>query len=92
MSSSEPASITGSDPTLDQLIVNLLGGADVAQAAGLAAGLIKLTVDGGPGDDVLIGSAGDDVLIGGQGDDVLEGGPGFDTLDGGTGSNVLIQD
>jgi len=85
-------SIIGTEPALDQLIVNLLDGDDVLEASGLQSGLIKLTVDGGPGADVIVGSAGDDVLLGGAGDDVLEGGPGVDVLDGGTGNNVLIQD
>ena len=84
--------ITGTDPTLDQLMINLLAGDDVLNAAGLQAGVIKLIVDGGPGNDVLIGSAGDDVLLGGEGDDILEGGPGLDILDGGPGNNVIIQD
>jgi Ca2+-binding RTX toxin-like protein len=76
---------------LDQLIIDLRGGNDVAEAAGLQSGVINLKVDGEAGDDVLTGSAGNDVLLGGEGDDVLIGGPGQDTLDGGTGSNVLIQ-
>jgi Ca2+-binding RTX toxin-like protein len=84
--------IVGTDPALDQLIIRLLEGDDIAQAADLAAGAIKLTLDGGPGDDVIVGSAGDDVLLGGEGDDVLIGGPGQDVLDGGPGGNILIQD
>ena len=84
--------IVGSEPTLDSLIINTLAGDDVAEASGLQAGVIGLTIDGGDGADVLIGSLGNDVLLGGEGDDVLEGGPGFDVLDGGTGNNVLIQD
>ncbi len=84
--------IVGTDPTLDQLIVNGAAGDDVITASGLEAGVIQLTEDGGPGNDVLVGSAGPDVLLGGDGDDVLEGGPGLDVLDGGTGNNVLIQD
>ncbi len=85
-------SIFGSEGALDQLLIHLLGGDDVVEASGLQAGVIGLTVDGGPGADVLIGSAGADVLLGGEGDDVLEGGPGNDVLDGGPGDNVLIQD
>jgi Ca2+-binding RTX toxin-like protein len=83
--------IANADPTGDQLIVNTLAGDDVVVAAGLAAGAIQFSADGGDGNDVLIGSAGDDVLHGGNGDDVLNGGPGLDTLDGGTGNNVVIQ-
>ena len=84
--------IVGTDPTFDQLIVNGGAGDDVITASGLQAGVIQLTEDGGPGNDVLVGSAGPDVLLGGDGDDVLEGGPGLDVLDGGPGANVLIQD
>jgi Ca2+-binding RTX toxin-like protein len=84
--------IVGSEATLDQLRIDALAGDDVVSAEGLQAGAIKLTIDGGPGNDVLIGSAGDDELFGGDGDDILEGGPGLDVLDGGAGNNVLIQD
>jgi len=84
--------IVGSEGALDQLIIKLLAGDDALEATDLLAGLIKLTVDGGPGNDILVGSHGDDVLIGGEGDDVLIGGPGLDILDGGPGSNTIIQD
>ena len=84
-------SVFGSEPALDQLIIRMLAGDDVVEASGLQAGVINLTVDGGPGDDVLIGSAGADVLIGDDGDDILVGGPGIDVLDGGPGNNVVIQ-
>jgi Ca2+-binding RTX toxin-like protein len=83
--------ITGAEPALDTLTIDALGGDDVVQASELAADAIKLTADGGEGDDVLTGGAGDDALFGGPGDDVLIGGPGFDTLDGGPGNNTLIQ-
>ena len=83
--------IAGSDPTLDSLVIDSLAGDDVVNASALQAGVINLMVDGGAGDDVLVGSLGDDVLIGGVGDDILEGGPGVDVLDGGPGNNVLIQ-
>lgn len=83
--------ITNSKASDDRLIVNALAGDDVIAAAGLPAGVIQLTADGGTGDDILIGSAGDDVLIGGAGDDVLIGGPGQDVLDGAPGNDVLIQ-
>jgi Ca2+-binding RTX toxin-like protein len=84
--------IEGSEPALDTLTLLLGAGDDIGEAPNLQAGLIKLTIDGGPGSDVLIGSPGSDILLGGEGDDILEGGPGLDTLDGGPGNNVLIQD
>ena len=83
--------IVGAEPALDQLLVNLLAGDDVLEASSLQDGVIALTADGGPGDDVLIGSDGPDVLLGGEGDDVLIGGAGLDVLDGGPGNNILIQ-
>jgi Ca2+-binding RTX toxin-like protein len=84
-------SVSGASAANDRLTVNGLGGADVIDASGVAAGSILLTLDGGDGDDVLIGGDGDDTLRGGAGDDVLIGGPGNDTLDGGPGDNIVIQ-
>lgn len=75
----------------DQLTVNALAGDDVVAASNLAAGAIQLTVDGGTGNDVLVGSAGDDHLIGGDGNDILIGGPGQDVLNGAPGNDILIQ-
>jgi Ca2+-binding RTX toxin-like protein len=76
----------------DRLTVQANAGDDVVEASGLSAGSIRLTEDGGDGDDILIGGAGDDMLLGGAGDDVLLGGPGIDALDGGPGDNIVIQD
>jgi Ca2+-binding RTX toxin-like protein len=83
--------ITNAD-TNDALGISGLDGADVVEGSGLAANAIKLFVDGGPGNDVLIGGAGDDTLVGGDGNDILVGGLGLDLLDGGAGTNVLVQD
>jgi Ca2+-binding RTX toxin-like protein len=84
--------IVNAEPANDTLTLDLLAGDDVAEASGLAASSVKLTVDAGAGDDVLVGSAGDDVLFGRDGDDTLVGGPGLDILDGGNGNNTVIQD
>jgi len=66
---------------------------------------IKLTIDGGagddflsadailiggPGDDFLEGGAGDDKLFGNEGDDTLIGGAGDDTFDGGPGFDTIL--
>ncbi|HKH30462.1 MAG TPA: calcium-binding protein, partial [Gaiellaceae bacterium] len=83
--------ITGAEAANDRLTLNMLAGDDVVDASGLAAGAIQLTIDGGDGNDVLIGSDGDDVLRGGAGDDVLLGGLGIDVLDGGDGDDIEIQ-
>jgi Ca2+-binding RTX toxin-like protein len=81
--------ITGAEPT-DQLVFNTLDGDDVVTANGLPANTIGLSVDGGNGDDVLIGSPGKDTLHGGAGNDTLFGNGGGDVLDGGPGSNTVI--
>jgi Ca2+-binding RTX toxin-like protein len=84
--------ITGAEGASDRLTITALAGDDVVEASGLAAGAIRLTADGGPGDDILSGGAGNDTLLGGDDNDVLLGGPGIDVLDGGLGDNTVIQD
>jgi Ca2+-binding RTX toxin-like protein len=81
--------ITGFEAANDRIVINGLGGDDVITASGVSG--IRLTANGGDGDDILLGSAGNDVLSGGAGDDVLIGGGGLDVLDGGPGNNVVIN-
>ncbi|HEY1290900.1 MAG TPA: calcium-binding protein, partial [Burkholderiales bacterium] len=83
--------VTGAEGALDKL--HIVGGAgdDVIQASDVAPGSIGLVLDGGEGDDVIIGSAGDDVLIGGPGDDVLIGNGGHDTFQAAPGNDTVIQ-
>ncbi len=50
--------ITNSEGANDSLVVNALGGDDGVTATTLPAGVIKLTIDGGAGDDTLLGSPG----------------------------------
>jgi Ca2+-binding RTX toxin-like protein len=83
--------ITGADAGFDVQSVHALGGDDVIDASGVAAGAISLHLFGGDGDDVLLGGDGDDSLFGEAGDDVLIGNGGNDILDGGPGSNIVIQ-
>ena len=49
-------------------------------------------VEGGPGNDLVIGSSGDDRLNGGDGDDTIEGDRGNDVVDGGPGRDILLGD
>ncbi len=63
--------------------------------------LVNITsINGGAGNDTIIGSAGDDVINGGGGNDTMFGaggndifrvgvGAGFDNFDGGTGTNII---
>ena len=82
--------ITGSEPA-DTLNIKALGGNDIVNAVGLGASAIRLAVDGGDGNDLIIGSAGNDTLLGGDGDDVLVGAAGNDQLNGGGGHNIVLQ-
>jgi Ca2+-binding RTX toxin-like protein len=76
----------------DALTLNVLDGNDTVDASALEANTLTLAIDGGAGNDTLIGSQGNDTLFGRDGNDLLIGGPGQDILDGGTGINTLIQD
>src|SRR5215208_3396452 len=84
--------IQNTDPASDALTINGRDGDDILDAAQLAADSMVLTLDGGAGDDLLIGGDGNDSLFGRDGDDILVGGPGLDVLDGGPGLNVIEQD
>ena len=64
----------------DRLVVNGQGGDDVINASGLEADGIKLTMNGGLGVDVFIGSEGDDLINGGDGNDMALMGAGDDTF------------
>ncbi|CCC96833.1 calcium-binding protein [Azospirillum baldaniorum] len=56
-----------------------------------ATGSVTLVeINGGAGDDLLVGSAFDDTLRGDAGNDTLYGGDGNDVLVGGSGDNVLF--
>lgn len=84
----------------DLLTINALGGDDVIDASTLAAKQLHLTINGGDGNDLLIGSAGNDVINGGRasdtalmgaGDDrfVWNPGDGSDTVEGQGGFDTL---
>ncbi|MDG3008156.1 beta strand repeat-containing protein [Paludisphaera mucosa] len=64
----------------DRLTLNGLGGADTINASSLEADGIALTINGGLGVDLMLGSEGDDLINGGDGDDVALMGQGDDTF------------
>ncbi len=64
----------------DRLTLNALGGSDTVNATSLEADGIQLTMNGGLGDDLFLGSEGDDLINGGDGDDVALMGAGGDTF------------
>ena len=82
--------IDGAEGANDSLVINALGGNDTIDASALAAGVIKLTIDGGDGNDTIIGSDGADTLIGGAGNDVVTGGRGNDVAFLGDGNDQFI--
>jgi Ca2+-binding RTX toxin-like protein len=81
--------VSNSEGANDTLVINALGGDDKITATALPAGIAKLTLDGGAGDDTVTGSAGADRILGQAGDDVLLGGGGTDSLFGGDGNDTL---
>jgi Ca2+-binding RTX toxin-like protein len=111
LASDQPGEVTVSSISAEVRIVNAEGandtlviaaGADddVVNAIGFAAGEILLEIQGGDGDDVLIGSEGSDTVSGGTGDDLAllgEGsdvfvwnhGDGSDSVTGGDGDDML---
>jgi Ca2+-binding RTX toxin-like protein len=82
-------SVQGSEGANDGLVVNTLGGNDSVTAAGLPAGVVQLTVDGGTGNDTITGSAGADSLVGGDGNDLVVGGRGDDVALLGAGNDTF---
>jgi Ca2+-binding RTX toxin-like protein len=85
--------ITGSEGANDSLVVNTLGGNDSVSAATLAAGVLRqLTIDGGAGNDTLLGSGGVDVFLGGDGNDTIDGQQGNDTAFMGAGDDIFQWD
>ncbi|MGH8666902.1 MAG: beta strand repeat-containing protein, partial [Burkholderiales bacterium] len=64
----------------DRLTLNGLGGNDVIDATSLEADGIQLSMNGGLGDDVLLGAEGDDLVTGGDGDDLALMGAGDDSF------------
>lgn len=79
--------INYSDGTLFSSVEVLAGtGDDTINASSVGA---PVTLSGGTGDDVLIGSDDDDALLGDAGDDTINGNAGGDFIDGDVGDDSL---
>ncbi|MBX9645799.1 MAG: calcium-binding protein [Xanthobacteraceae bacterium] len=76
--------------TTENLVINANGGDDVITAGNGLGSLIKLTIDGGTGNDTITGGDGADTLIGGDGNDTINGGRGNDTALLGTGNDTFV--
>jgi Ca2+-binding RTX toxin-like protein len=81
--------LAGLDAGVERLQLNGLGGNDVLSGEELPAGALTLVLDGGAGNDTVLGSAGGETLQGGAGDDALRGNGGADLLLGGDGNDTL---
>ena len=68
------------------------GGDDSFSATGNLAALIGVTVDGGAGNDTILGSNGADLLLGGDGNDFVDGDQGNDIALLGAGDDVFQWD
>ncbi len=86
-------SIANLEGAQDQLVINGLGGNDTIDASTVPADVMNvLTLDGGAGDDRLLGSAGADVLVGGDGHDFVDGNRGDDVAFLGAGDDIFQWD
>ena len=78
--------------TSEKLVLNANGGDDSFSATGNLAALIGITVDGGAGNDTLLGSNGIDMLLGGDGNDFVDGQQGNDVAFLGAGDDMFQWD
>jgi Ca2+-binding RTX toxin-like protein len=88
----EPAPFSIDIGTSEKLTLNANGGNDSYSATGNLAALIQITVDGGAGDDSILGSNGNDVLFGGDNNDFVDGQQGNDVAFLGAGDDVFQWD
>jgi Ca2+-binding RTX toxin-like protein len=89
---SAQVTLAGTEGANDSLHISALGGNDTINAAGLAAAQLTLTIDGGSGNDTILGSAGNDFLIGGDGNDFIDGNQGSDVAFLGAGNDTFQWD
>jgi Ca2+-binding RTX toxin-like protein len=88
----DPAPFSIDIGTSEKLVLNANGGDDRFSATGNLAALIQITVDGGAGNDTILGSNGIDLLMGGEGDDFIDGQQGNDVAFMGAGNDVFQWD
>jgi Ca2+-binding RTX toxin-like protein len=85
------AGVLGTDPIASIEIGRLIGGAgnNLINASSFIGSVF---LDGGGGNDTLIGALGSDTMVGGTGNDSLDGSLGDDSLTGATGNDTLRGD
>jgi Ca2+-binding RTX toxin-like protein len=88
----DPAPFSIDIGTTENLVLNMNGGDDTFSATGNLAALIKITVDGGAGNDTILGSNGADMLLGGADNDFIDGQQGNDVARLGAGNDTFQWD
>ncbi|HJS37918.1 MAG TPA: hypothetical protein VJ789_07300 [Burkholderiales bacterium] len=88
----DPAPFSLDIGTSENLVLNMNGGDDFFSATGNLAALIQITVDGGAGNDTILGSNGADLLLGGDGNDFIDGQQGNDVAFLGAGEDAFQWD
>ncbi len=88
----DPAPFAIDIGTTEKLVVNMNGGNDSFSATGNLAALIGITVDGGAGNDTILGSNGVDLMLGGDGNDFIDGQQGNDVARMGAGDDTFQWD
>ena len=78
--------------TSEKLVLNANGGNDTFSATGNLARLIDITVDGGAGDDTLLGRQRHRLLLGGDNNDFIDGNRGNDVVFMGAGNDTFQWD
>jgi Ca2+-binding RTX toxin-like protein len=88
----DPAPFALDIGSTEQMVLNMNGGDDQFSATGNLAALIGVSVDGGAGNDTILGSNGADTLLGGDGNDFVDGNQGNDTVVLGAGDDIFGWD
>jgi Ca2+-binding RTX toxin-like protein len=88
----DPAPFTLDIGTTESLVLNANGGNDTISTSGNLAALIALAIDGGAGNDTILGGNGADQLLGGDGDDFIDGNQGNDVAFMGAGADTFQWD
>lgn len=88
----DPAPFAVDIGTTERLDLHAGAGNDTISASGNLAALIQLTLDGGAGDDRILGGNGNDTLLGGDGNDFIDGNQGADVAFMGAGDDVFQWD